>query len=119
VTRSAARPATSGARCGIGPRVAYNAALQAATPALAATGYRASRDQHHYRVIQSLRETVGADLILVNTLETFRKKRDITGYERVGSVSDAEADAMRALAVQLRDVVTTWLGTHHAHLLAG
>jgi hypothetical protein len=34
--------------------IAYNAALQAATSALAAAGYRASRDNHHYRVIQSL-----------------------------------------------------------------
>src|SRR5271169_4391134 len=34
--------------------IAYNAALQAATAALAAAGYRASRDNHHYHVIQSL-----------------------------------------------------------------
>lgn len=34
--------------------IAYNAALQAATAALAASGYRAARDSHHYRVIQSL-----------------------------------------------------------------
>ena len=34
--------------------IAYNAALQAATAALAAAGYRASRENHHYRVIQSL-----------------------------------------------------------------
>jgi lipopolysaccharide biosynthesis protein len=33
--------------------IAYNAALQAATAALAAAGYRAARDNHHYRVIQS------------------------------------------------------------------
>jgi hypothetical protein len=33
--------------------VAYNATLQAATAALAASGYRAGRDSHHYRVIQS------------------------------------------------------------------
>ncbi len=39
--------------------IAYNAALQAANAALAAAGYRASRDQHYYRIIQSLRETVG------------------------------------------------------------
>ena len=32
--------------------IAYNAALQAATAALAAAGYRAARDNHHYRVIQ-------------------------------------------------------------------
>ena len=39
--------------------IAYNAALQAATAALAAAGYRASRENHHYRVIQSLELTLG------------------------------------------------------------
>jgi hypothetical protein len=97
--------------------IAYNAALQAATAALPAAGYRASRDQHHYRIIQSLRETIGADTALVNTFDTFRKKRNVTGYERVGSVSDADAASMRALALQLRDGVTAWLRKHHAHLL--
>src|SRR5207249_9102256 len=41
--------------------IAYNAALQAATAALAAAGYRASRENHHYRVIQSLELTLGKD----------------------------------------------------------
>jgi hypothetical protein len=46
--------------------IAYNAALQAATAALAASGYRASRDQHHYRVIQSLELTIGAERKVVS-----------------------------------------------------
>ncbi len=32
--------------------IAYNAALQTATAALAASGYHAVREAHHYRVIQ-------------------------------------------------------------------
>jgi hypothetical protein len=40
--------------------IAYNAALQAAA-ALAAAGYRASRENHHYRVIHSLELTLGKD----------------------------------------------------------
>ena len=99
--------------------IAYNAALQAATAALAAAGYRASRDQHHYRVIQSLRETIGADVALVNLLDAFRKKRNITGYERVGLVSDADAEAMRKLAIGLRDKVVAWLRKHHPQLVKG
>jgi hypothetical protein len=71
--------------------IAYNAALQAATAALAAAGYRATRDQHHYRVIQSLRETIGAEAALVIALDAYRQKRNITGYERVGLVSDSDA----------------------------
>lgn len=74
--------------------IAYSAALQAATAALAAAGYRATRDQHHYRVIQSLRETVGADAATVNTFDIFRKKRNAAGYERTGLISDTDARAM-------------------------
>jgi hypothetical protein len=97
--------------------IAYNAALQAATAALAAEGYRASREQHHYRVIQSLRETVRIDVKTVNTFDAFRKKRNIAGYERTGLVSDADADAMGALAARLRDDVIAWLEKDHPGLL--
>jgi hypothetical protein len=95
---------------------AFNAALQAATAALAAAGYRASRDQRQYRVIHSLRETVGAEAAVVNTLDAFRKKRNITGYERAGLVSDADAEAMRKLAIRLRDDIIAWMRKHHAQL---
>jgi hypothetical protein len=118
VERDLADSAAEGLSADWRMNIAYNAALQAATAALAAAGYRASRDQHHYRVIQSLRETIGADAKLVNTLDTFRRKRNVTGYERVGSVSDTDADAMRALATQLRDQVTAWLRDRHPHLAA-
>jgi hypothetical protein len=97
--------------------IAYNAALQAATAALAASGYRATRDSHHFRVIQSLTETMGTGAAIVSTFDAFRKKRNITGYERVGLVSDADAEAMRALAVALRDDVRAWLKEHHKGLL--
>jgi hypothetical protein len=97
--------------------IAYNAVLQAATAALAASGYRASRDQHHYRIIQSLRETVGADERLVTTLDAFRKKRNLGEYERAGVASDADAAEMRKLAERLRDDVVEWLQKNHPDLL--
>ena len=98
--------------------IAYNAALQAATAALAASGYRASREQHHYRVIQSLRETIGANQQLVTTFDAFRKKRNITGYERVGAVSDADAVQMRELAIAIHGRVIAWLAKTRPDLLA-
>jgi hypothetical protein len=52
-------------------------------------------------VIQSLTETIGTGAGVVSTFDAFRKKRNITGYGRIGLLSDAEA--MRALAVALRD----------------
>ena len=97
--------------------IAYNAALQAATLALAVAGYRASRDQHHYRIIQSLRETLGTDASKVNTFDTFRKKRNTAGYDRAGLVSDADAKAMRSLAQRLKADVVQWLKKHHPELL--
>ena len=56
--------------------IAYNAVLQAATAALAAAGYRAARDSHHYRVLQSLSLTVSLPCEQVSRLDAFRKKRE-------------------------------------------
>ncbi len=102
----------------IGVAIAYNAALQCATVALAAWGYRASREAHHYRVIQSLAHTLGADAKLVAQLDAFRKKRNVSDYERAGWVSGKEASEMVALAKQLRKQVEVWLRQNHPHLLA-
>ena len=97
--------------------IAYNAALQASTAALAACGYRASREAHHYRVIQSLALTIGADASLVRQFDLFRKKRNIGGYERAGTVSDQEANEMIALAEQIRQKVRDWLVSYHPDLV--
>ena len=93
--------------------IAYNAALQAATAALAASGYRAAREAHHYRVIQSLNHTVGTDSELVQQFDRFRKKRNIGGYERAGIVSDQEAEEMKFLAHRLRNEVGDWIKKNH------
>jgi hypothetical protein len=97
--------------------IAYNAALQSATAALSAAGYRASRDSHHYRVIQTLAHTIGADADLVAKLDAFRKKRNISDYERSGAVSAQEAREMFTLARRLRKSVGIWLKKNHTELL--
>lgn len=97
--------------------IAYNAALQAATAALAAAGYRASRDSHHFRIIQSLEHTIGSETKLIAQFNQFRKKRNIGGYERAGLVSDLEADEMFNLAVKLRDDVEQWIRSNYPQLL--
>ena len=96
--------------------IAYNAALLLATAALAASGYRAAREMHHYRTIQSLAFTIGADSPLVAQLDAFRKKRNISGYERAGSVSEQEVAEMIALASQLRAMLEAWLRQNHPSL---
>ena len=97
--------------------IAYNVALQAATAALAAAGYRAARDAHHYRVIQSLAHTIKADPVLIAQLDKFRKKRNISDYERAGGVSEQEAKEMFVLAKNLRDEVEKWVRSNHPELL--
>jgi len=93
--------------------IAYNAGLQAANAALAASGYRDSHNSHHYRVIQSLTYTIGADTQMVNQFDRFRKKRNIGGYERAGTVSDMEAEEIFILAKNLRRDVEKWLRSTH------
>jgi len=97
--------------------IAYNGALQAATAALAASGYRAVREVHHYRIIQSLALTLEADLSLLEQFDRFRKKRNIGGYERAGAVSDMEANEMLNLAKMLREDVEKWIRVNHPELL--
>jgi hypothetical protein len=97
--------------------IAYNAALQAATAALAAAGYRASRESHHHRVIQSLEFTLAPERKVIDTFDTFRKKRNISSYDVAGSVSDKEAKEMYELAAALRAKVEEWMRKNHPRLL--
>lgn len=99
--------------------IAYNAALQLATTALAVCGYRATREAHHYRVVQSLALTLGADDQLIARLDAFRRKRNLSDYERAGLVSEQEAKEMVTLARQLRKDVLDWLRKNHPALLSG
>ncbi len=97
--------------------IAHNAALQAATAALAAAGYRARKEGQHYRVIQSLAFTIKTDLATIKQLDKFRQKRNISDYERAGLITEQEAEEMIALAKQLRHDVEQWLRVHHPELV--
>lgn len=98
-------------------QIAYNAGLQAATLALAACGYRASRQDAHIHTIDTLAWTVPGGSAFVAPLQAARRKRNIGTYEREGVASDQEAQEMHSLAEALRDVVLGWLRAEHAELL--
>ncbi len=88
-----------------------------ATAALAAAGYQAARGgTHHFRTIRSLELTIGLDLDLVDTLDAFRKRRNVADYERAGTVSETEADEALALAQRLRRDVGAWIAQYHPTL---
>jgi hypothetical protein len=97
--------------------IAYNALLQSAVAALAAAGYRAARDAHHYRVLQSLSMTVGLPTDQVRRLDAFRKKRNLSEYERMGSISDREVREIIEAAETTRRQVETWIRTSHPEVL--
>ena len=80
-------------------------------------GYRASREAHHYRVIQSLAYTIGAEQPSIILLDGFRKKRNIADYERAGRVSDQEATEMIALTLRLHREFIQWLSEKHPDFL--
>jgi predicted nucleotidyltransferase len=91
--------------------IAYNAALQLATAALAAAGYQAQRTGYHLRVIQSL--TIQLDQTTIRKFDTFRKKRNVSDYERANLVSEVEAEEMRQFAGRLRQDVPAWIRKNH------
>jgi hypothetical protein len=67
-------------------------------------------------VIQTLALTIGAEAKLVRQFDLFRKKRNIGGYERVGTISDQEANEMIALAERVRHEVKEWMKSRHPDL---
>ena len=97
--------------------LAYNAALQAATAALAAAGYRSARDAKHMRTIESLAFTIQLEPTAVRKFDAFRRKRNVSDYERAGSTSPREAAEMRAFAIDLRARVQAWLEGTHGELM--
>jgi len=98
--------------------IAYNAALQSAKAALAASGYRAAKAGNvHYHTLQSLTLTIGLDAHTLARLDAFRKRRNNSEYDTAGMTSDSEADEMRKLARSISERVRTWLKEHHARLL--
>jgi hypothetical protein len=97
--------------------IAYNAALQIATAALAASGYRPARGHHHQRVIESLRYTAGTDDDSVSLLQRFRRKRHAFVYDRPTDPSEKEAANMVDVAGDLLRQVVKWLREEHPDLL--
>lgn len=96
--------------------MAHNAALQSSAAALAAAGYRASREAYHYHLIQSLSLTLQLDESIIRRLDKLRRKRNISDYERTGLVTEQEAQEMVELAIKIRRQVQAWIRDSHPEL---
>jgi hypothetical protein len=52
----------------------------------------------------------------IRRFDAFRKKRNVSDYERAGATSETEAAEMKALATDLLRRLDEWLKQHHAEL---
>lgn len=91
--------------------IAYNAGLQLATIVLYAAGYRAGRgESKHYRVIQALSLVMGPEFSTMRDyLDNCRRKRNISEYDAVGTVSAKEADDLLQTVREFKADVESWL----------
>jgi len=96
---------------------AYNAALMVSVAALAASGYKAAGEGHHYWTIQSLAYTLRLDADTIEKFNKFRRKRNTSDYEQAGIISEQEVKEMIDFAQELRDTLKTWLRTNYAELI--
>jgi len=98
--------------------IAYNAALHLCTAALAAAGYRAHRDNKHFRSIAALMFTLGAGSEeLINFLDHCRTMRHDATYEGVRRISRGEADELIEAVRELRERFGEWIRQAHPELM--
>ena len=98
---------------------AYDAALQLCMVPLRASGYRVPKSQsHHKRAIDSLRLTLGSQWSeTADHIERCSRLRGQLIYERIGVVSEQDADELLQVARQLRSQILAWIRSAHPELL--
>ena len=98
--------------------IGYASALRLCSVVLHASGYRASREQKHYRTIMALPLVFGLDILeLAEFFDRCRVKRHAVTYESVSAISNAEADDLVKAVGELRETVEVWLQERHPNLV--
>lgn len=98
--------------------IAYNAVLKLCTILLLAEGYKSERNLQHYRTIQALPLILGsAKKGDAQYLDSCRAKRNIAEYDRIGAVSETEADELVDFVKTFKDEVINWINKHHPELI--
>lgn len=85
--------------------------MQLATIALLVAGYRAGRgESKHYRVIQALPLVMGEQYsALKNYLDNCRRKRNVSEYDAVGTISEKEAVELLKTVKDFKIELEGWL----------
>jgi hypothetical protein len=89
---------------------AYNAALQAATIAIACSGYRVSaRSGHHKVTFEAAALAIGASAIaLSDYFDACRRKRNVIDYMTSSVATETEADEIVIKAQEFQVIVENW-----------
>ncbi len=96
---------------------AYGAALTLCVAALAASGFQAASEGHHYWTIQSLVFTLQIDAKTIDKFNKIRQKRNISDYERIGMASERDVAEMLSLAKIFQISLEEWLRKNHPELI--
>jgi hypothetical protein len=98
---------------------AYNAALQAATMAIACAGYRlAGTPGHHRLTFDVARLALGSSSFRsLDFFETCRRKRNVIDYDHASVATNTEAQEVVAETQAFVELVEKWIATHHPKLV--
>jgi hypothetical protein len=97
---------------------AYNAALQAATIAIACSGFRVSaRAGHHKVTFEAAGIAIGIKAAtLTDYFETCRRKRNVIDYMTSSVATDTEAEEIVEKANDFRSLIENWVRLYHSSL---
>jgi uncharacterized protein (UPF0332 family) len=98
--------------------IAYNSALRLCTILLRAEGFRAAKGSHHHNTIAAMPLTLGIERRRdAAYLDRCREKRNTAEYDRDGTITEVEVQALIAFAQEFRGVILAWLIERHSDLL--
>jgi uncharacterized protein (UPF0332 family) len=97
---------------------AYNAALQAANMAIAASGYRVTAKVGHHQVsLEGARLALGpSSEKLLDYFDTCRRKRNKIDYTQSHVATETEATEIVAKAAEFYRLVEQWIDTNYSGL---
>lgn len=89
---------------------AYNAALQAAKPAIACAGYRVAGAGHHRISFESVKLALGSAADpFSDYFDRCRRKRNVTDYDDAYVATETEAEEIVAKTKEFVDLVERWI----------
>jgi uncharacterized protein (UPF0332 family) len=94
--------------------IAYNAILQLATMAVYAKGYKTHGAGHHFTTFEALKGILSSEYDeLINYFDSCRGKRNVSDYDRSGSISQKDAEEILKEARAFKQVMLSWLKNNY------